>query len=1162
MFLKQMKIIGFKSFVEPAVLHFKTNRAAVVGPNGCGKSNVIDAIRWVMGESSAKFLRGDIMSDVIFNGSLQRKPVGMASVEIILDNTNGYLQGAYVRKADVALRREINRSGESHYFINNQKVRRRDLTDLWLGTGAGSRGYAIIGQNMVNQLVEANPDALKAYLEEAAGVSKYKERRKESVERLLTVSDNLSRIADISLELSQSLERLEKEAKDAHLYQSYRQDSRILQEKLQLLHAKQVVDKQEELEKLVHLQNSLEKKLEQESFHAKHELDEFDMRLNQYQEDIKNQEQSLFQQKIELQQQAERLNQIQKDKERYRKEQEHAQLELIQVQNRYNQNTQEWIELDLQLKSMQDDEHLSQNNIQTLKNQVVDLKNQIKEKHFQKNQIRQKIQEYFTQSQVLNVKLEQAIQDISVTKDRMDKFKAESNHQQLHYLKKSLSFLEDEHKPMLLACEDLKHKVFLGQKASDDSFKILSEFQKKLSNAQAHDESLRREMLNQEGLYYGALKSQHQVDLKPSSEWQDISEWLKTWNIPQAWQKIVDWLWAQFLPQYYLKHLNDIEAFSELPKSYYAVMQNRSTSKNLLTLLEFMQLDSMPSGFLDWQKIYVTDTFADAKKRIQNLNPDESILCQEGIWLGKNWIYHLPLDQDKQIGLATRLQNWQNAVKVYDSYQTEYIEIKKEFEGLQKNHEHARFDLDTQTKAYQEQLRLEAIHQNKFENLQQQYRFLLQEQERQQIEFEKAQTQYAQAIEKNQNCKQKIDENHRLLEELTLEESKILEILEALQTQHQCLESDFLQLQNQFNEQKLIRTRLQIQKDYLQDQLPIMQTQLQNMQNRLIEIEASLKQIEEKDNQPINSLTLMEKNIEASESLLSQALQKIEKMKLERFHLFETLETMNKQHLQALEKKWKLSAEQEQNSKSYQEISQQFQRLSKDLWKSLNPEENEKFLKKNIQDLEFKMQQLGDVNLLAIGLFTQEQERLSKLLLQESDLKQAIDELENAIKTLDEDMQKRLQETLLAINHHLTEIFPLLFGGGQAKFVASCDNLLEATVSVEVQAPGKKQHRIQLLSGGEKALTAVALLFSIFSLNPAPFCLLDEVDAALDDANAQRLGNLIHKLSSTVQFVLITHNPLTMDVADELIGVTMQEPGVSRVVSVNMAMALEMVNKE
>lgn len=1157
-----MKIIGFKSFVEPTVLHFKTNRAAVVGPNGCGKSNVIDAIRWVMGESSAKFLRGDIMSDVIFNGSMQRKPLGMASVEIILDNANGYLQGAYVRKGDISLRREINRSGESQYFINQQKVRRKDLTDLWLGTGAGSRGYAIIGQNMVNQLVEANPDALKGYLEEAAGVSKYKERRKESIERLSTVSENLSRIADIVHELSQSLERLEKEAQDAHLYQGFRQEHRLLQEKLQLLQAKKVVEKHEELEKFVNEQHQLEAHLEQELVNAKQQLDAFDSRYQQFQDEIKQQEQNIYKEKIELKQHAERLIQKQKDKERYLKEQIQSELEISQLQKRYDQNQTELLDLELKLKDLQADENQDQVHLLTLKNQTDLLKNQSKEKHGHKNQIRQKIQEYFTQFQVLTVKLEQASQEMSSAKDRMSQLKMDSHNTQLEHLKKSIQQLEQELEPVMASCEDLKTRLAKAQQQNEESFNALSASQKKLSDAKAHDENLRRAMVNQEGLYHGALKSQHQQHLKPSSEWQEIAEWLKTWTIPQAWQKIVDWLWAQFLPQYFIEGFKDIEIFSQLPRSYYVMMQDAVSSKTLTSLPQLMQLNAIPSGFIDWQKMYVTETFAEAKTHIKDLGEDESILCQEGIWLGKNWIYYLPIEQDTQLGLATRLQDWQQAVKVYDSYQKEFAQIKQEFEVLQQQADDARAELENQNKAYSEKLRFASELKNKLDSLQQQYKFLIQEQKRHQIDVENAQNQYAKAIEKSQNCQSQIEENRLMMEDLKFQEKQILQSLDETQKQYQVSDYAWQQLQNQFNEKKLIRTRVATQKEYLHEQDPHLHLQLQNMQNRLKEIEQLLKQIEEQDIQPHSALIFLEKNIQHAESLYSQALQKIEVMKTERHQLFEVQETVKKKHLQVLEKKWKLTAEQEQNAKSFEEISKQYQRISKDLWKDLKQQEDEKYLKKNIQEIELKMQELGDVNLLAVGLFSQEQERLSHLLLQENDLKQAIGELENAIKTLDEDMQKRLHETLLAINHHLTEIFPHLFGGGQAKFVASCDNLLEATVSVEVQAPGKKQHRIQLLSGGEKALTAVALLFSIFSLNPAPFCLLDEVDAALDDANAQRLGNLIHKLSSTVQFVLITHNPLTMDVADELIGVTMQEPGVSRVVSVNMAMALEMVNKE
>ena len=248
MFLKQMKIIGFKSFVEPTVIEFRSDRVAIVGPNGCGKSNIIDAIRWVMGESSPKFLRGDLMADVIFNGSLNRKPMGLASVEIILDNAQHLLQGAYVKKGDISLRREVNRLGESSYYINQQRVRRKDVSDLWLGTGAGARGYAIIGQNMVNQLVEANPEVLKAYLEEAAGVSKYKERRKESSTRLVLIHDNIARISDIIAELDAQLTRLAREANDAKQYHLYKQNLQEQESLLQYAKYKAILHKKAQLD--------------------------------------------------------------------------------------------------------------------------------------------------------------------------------------------------------------------------------------------------------------------------------------------------------------------------------------------------------------------------------------------------------------------------------------------------------------------------------------------------------------------------------------------------------------------------------------------------------------------------------------------------------------------------------------------------------------------------------------------------------------------------------------------------------------------------------------------------------------------------------------------------------------------------------------------------
>jgi len=357
--------------------------------------------------------------------------------------------------------------------------------------------------------------------------------------------------------------------------------------------------------------------------------------------------------------------------------------------------------------------------------------------------------------------------------------------------------------------------------------------------------------------------------------------------------------------------------------------------------------------------------------------------------------------------------------------------------------------------------------------------------------------------------------------------------------------------------------KITTQLDLLQQALPKSEKRLLDANQRLAQVNDALQSLTQCDLWTPEHLALHQQLIQQEQDNLLIVTQTLKEAKLQKQAIANTFEGLKKQELQLLEKKWRIDAEKTQVEDEQQALEQGFSITSGEApWTQLKPHQDALYFKNKIILTEQALQALGDVNLLALGLYDEQRLRHDALLLQLDDLQQAMTELEVAIDTLDHDMHLRLKETLKLINEHLLDIFPQLFGGGEAKFVASCDNLLEATVSVNVQLPGKKQHRIQLLSGGEKALTAVALLFSIFSLNPAPFCLLDEVDAALDDANVLRLASVVKKLSETVQFVLITHNPLTMDAADDLVGVTMQEPGVSRVVSVNMAMALKMVNKE
>lgn len=357
-----MKIVGFKSFVESTSLFFKSNRVAIVGPNGCGKSNVIDAIRWVMGESSPKYLRGDQMADVIFNGSMQRKPSGIALIEIVLDNRHDYLQGAYVVKGDVALRREINRNGESTYYINGQRVRRKDLTDLWLGTGAGARGYAIIGQNMVNHLVEANPEVLRGYLEEAAGVSKYKERRRESAERLKQVAENLIRIDDIIADLHSQLERLEHEAADAKHFHQLRQQLRQHKEQMDLAKARALFLKHESLAQQHEEQEKRELKLKEACELKQQELNHFDLKQQTLQFELQNQEQNLFKRRIACEQEQKFFTQRQQEQERHQFEHQQTldeidvlQKQILQERNITEQQKSKLEALETETQALQDD---------------------------------------------------------------------------------------------------------------------------------------------------------------------------------------------------------------------------------------------------------------------------------------------------------------------------------------------------------------------------------------------------------------------------------------------------------------------------------------------------------------------------------------------------------------------------------------------------------------------------------------------------------------------------------------------------------------------------------------------------------------------------------------------------------------------------------------
>ena len=1153
MFLKQIKIIGFKSFVEPTVIEFRSDRVAIVGPNGCGKSNIIDAIRWVMGESSPKFLRGDLMADVIFNGSLQRKALGLASVEIILDNTQDLLQGAYVKQADISLRREVNRSGESSYYINQQRVRRKDLSDLWLGTGAGARGYAIIGQNMVNQLVEANPEVLKAYLEEAAGVSKYRERRKESTIRLVLIHENIARISDIIAELDAQLARLALEANAAKQYHLYQQDLKEHETLLQFAKYKAILDKKSQLDSKQVQELALLNALSHQITDQDAQLKDLDSVIASQQEHVQREEQHLYKRQMDLNQQAQRYQQQEQEKVRYHAEKARLVQEIAILDAEILQQATLLAELKQQQTQVQQtqDELNQQSKVKALdyEEQARILKQLLRQKH----EHTQEQQQLETNIQVLKVKLEQSVLN-------MNRYQLDLQHASRDQHADEIAAIELECQTLALTIDQhiLEHQSSAAQyraahAAHEFEAIALTEASIRLNKLEQEHHQLHKEYLSAQASYEGLLSSRqtHQAELNN----EQLKQWLDTWQVPANWQGVVDFLWQHFLPHGLLDSLdNNYQA-----GCYIAKLMPWDVSK-VEHLLSYCGIDKYPTGFFDWSGLKIADTIEAALLLRANLDVHESIITPDGLWLGVDWQYQLSFEQQ---GLASRLQRCKHLQTAFIEMEASYQAAKQAFLAQQQRHQSNAVQITTlQTKQQSLATDLDVFRQKKT-HLEQRKSFYKQEQIKKNQAKDALEARYLEAFEMQKDGQAS---SEALMTKQQQVKTVVVELLATINHQQDSCDQLMHARQTLKHERdELTQTLFKIttQLDLLQQALPKSEKRLLDANQRLAQVNDALQSLTQCDLWTPEHLALHQQLIQQEQDNLLIVTQTLKEAKRQKQVLANTFEGLKKQELQLLEKKWRIDAEKTQVEDEQQALEQGFSITSGEApWAQLKPHEDALYFKNKIILTEQALQALGDVNLLALGLYDEQRLRHDALLLQLDDLQQAMTELEVAIDTLDHDMHSRLKETLKLINEHLLDIFPQLFGGGEAKFVASCDNLLEATVSVNVQLPGKKQHRIQLLSGGEKALTAVALLFSIFSLNPAPFCLLDEVDAALDDANVLRLASVVKKLSETVQFVLITHNPLTMDAADDLVGVTMQEPGVSRVVSVNMAMALKMVNKE
>jgi chromosome segregation protein len=1161
--LKQMKISGFKSFVDPVTIHLPSQLIAIVGPNGCGKSNIIDAVRWVLGESSAKNLRGDAMTDVIFNGASTRRAVGQASVELRFDNQLGKIGGQFNQYQEIAIKRTVNRDGDSAYYLNGKRCRKRDIIDIFLGTGAGSRGYSIISQGTISQLIEAKPLTLRSYLEEAAGISKYKERRRETLQRIEHTKANLARIHDISQELDKQVQRLQKQAKTAEKYLQLKQEAthcriKISAYKWQHHHTQRTLY-QQQLEELTRKITDL-----------KQQRASFINEATKAQASLQDQ-QHLFNQKQQAYyEQQSKLARIEEHALMREKEQQAITSQIHQAQQDAQQIAQTTTDEQSQLNSCQQQleqtEKLLVEMNQTYEQALGDLNHL---EHQQQEQT-QAYQQLISQQQTLNHSQQLTQLKIDQLNDKQQQWMIQVENTDSQELTKTIEHCQNQ-------AQQLEKTLHHYEKSIEA---LETDIQSHITDERGHQQSLqtiKKTIKDLEADYQHLLRQKTIVDASieanSGKKEQSIPSFLQqqtpvfqTITVAEEWQAGFQWIASFLLHGYLVENTQDLLSHkAQLSQSGLVLCQSNPPKKSVQgqTLADVID-GPIPDTNLKLSTIYLAESIEEAYAKIDSLANDASILTKDGYWLGKTWLQCMPADNEASVNLLALVQDQKRLNQSLEDlsnqislYQQKHLESENNLQ-----------EIGHSIKATQA-----ALSQQRQEQQKTQTELTLCQRQQKQAEMEKIRLNEL-SLQYHTEIESIVSE--RLLLEKQLESTQTQQsdlALQLNQFEHLSSQAETVKLKKetvmhyhqQLQQHQLMQKQLQQTEQNSKQQLTYWQSQQEKLAARLTQLNDSLADLgnkQESDDkaniddlkteQKSNKLLLdqLQADIEQQKQTISSYLQQADSLLQQANdveHLFQAAQ------LQKQEATIRLEEAQNQLDQYAITIEEAITHLTEtDTIEHLN-----QLLSHN----ENRLQLLGGVNLAAKAELDEEIARKQALDAQQVDLESAIESLNQAINKIDQETKTRFNETFEQVNKTFQHLFPTVFGGGKASLTLEGDDWLESGVMVMAQPPGKRNTTIQLLSGGEKALTAVALVFALFQLNPSPFCLLDEVDAPLDDANVGRFCQLVKQMSDQVQFLIITHNKVTMTLAKHLIGVTMREPGVSRLVAVDVAEAIELSAK-
>ncbi len=1140
----------------------------VVGPNGCGKSNIIDAVRWVLGESRASELRGESMQDVIFNGTTSRKAASRASVELVFDNSSHRAGGQWSQFAEIAVKRVLTRDGTSSYYINNQPVRRRDVQDVFLGTGLGPRAYAIIGQGTISRIIESKPEELRLFLEEAAGVSKYKERRRETENRLSDTRENLTRVEDILRELNANLDKLERQAEVAQKFHDLQSQATLRQHQLWFLKRAESQTEQ------VHLHQQAE--LAATSLEAK------TADLRQVEAGVETIRQAHYEAGEQVNQAQGQLYQASAEVGRLEAEirfvvegRQRAQDRLLQIQAQLSQWSTQSQQAHEEAQNLIDNQDTAQEQLAVLREEF-ELKNeQIPEieqfwRDAQQQVINQSalVNEVQQQIQVLAAEqrgLQEQAQQLAQRQARLQADQQALNlpeHSHLDQLKTQFDLAEAQSmqsQAQLQTLEDMAEEVETTRRQAQEA---ANQESAKLVELQARQQALK------------ALQDKLRTDerLTPWLSKHGLEGLQPLWSkvhITPGWEQALEAALRERLAALEVGRIDSVKAFAtDVPVaklSFYtpAVAVATPAKHQLPKLFDQLKLsDAGLSGLLaDWLTgCYTAANLDEAMASRGQLQPGEQIFIAQGHSVGLHSVNFYAQDSE-QSGLLARAQEIDNLEKQIraQALMSEEARIhlsRAESAAAQSTQERTQKRVEaTQTQAKAHDLKLEYLR------LQQQADQAKARQGQLQTEVGDLQAQLLQLQTRSEEAESRIEsldmqlaqtqERHAGLQEKSMAaEQQLHQAREALrQMDRQVQEADFNMRSLSAKLAELQRTQ-----DTAAKQIESLQTEQTRQQSELDLLSDSAAQAGLQD-----ALALKlerESLLAAKRSEYDDLTTRLRTSNEDRLKIERELEPLRQRIVdsQLKEQAARLGFEQ------YDRFLQEAQADVAEIEASIEADKVRLTgLQSDIDRLQREIQGLGAVNLAALDELGTARERKTFLDAQSTDLNDAITTLEDAIRKIDGETRALLGDTFETVNQHFGRMFPDLFGGGTAKLMMTGDEILDSGVQVMAQPPGKKNQTIHLLSGGEKALTAIALVFAIFQLNPAPFCLLDEVDAPLDDANTDRYAKLVTKMSSETQFLYISHNKIAMEMAEQLIGVTMQEQGVSRIVAVDMEAAVTMV---